>query len=273
MFRGELLKLTTTAATKVALAVGVLGLVATQLVLVVLLPALASGTIGPGADALGDDLPASGVATASAQLASLSPLGASGGGGSLSIAALAVLVLGVLAGTTDYRFGGIVPTALAEPRRGRILAAKVVATAVTGLVLGAAYAVVSLVALLVSLPATGTALEVGIPDIAAVMARGTGVVALLALLGLGIGVLARSQLAGVLIMLGAVVLELMTQGVAVLATGAWPLWGQALPLTLSQAAIGSTPAEIPSVVALAGLAGWVALILAAAAVAIRRRDL
>ncbi|KAA9156846.1 hypothetical protein F6B41_03865 [Microbacterium lushaniae] len=186
---------------------------------------------------------------------------------------LAVLVLGVLAGTTDYRFGGIVPTALAEPRRGRILAAKVVATGVTGLVLGAAYALVSLVALLVSLPATGSALAVGIVDIAAVMARGTVVVALLALLGLGVGVLARSQLAGVLIMLGAAVLELMTQGVAVLISGAQPLWAQVLPLTLSQAAIGSAPAAIPSAAALAALAGWVAIILAAAAAVIRRRDL
>lgn len=273
MFRGELLKLTTTAATKVALAVGIVGLIGTQLVIVVLLPALASGAIGPGADALGGDLPTFDLGTAAAQLAALSPLGASEGGGSLGLASLAVLVLGVLAGTTDYRFGGIVPAALAEPRRGRILAAKVLATGLTGLVLGAAYAIVSLIALLISTTATGAALSVGVLDIAAVMAQGAVVVALLALIGLGIGVLARNQLAGVLTMLGVVVLELMVQGIAAVVSGAQPVWAQLLPLTLSQAAIGATPAAVPPLAALAGLIGWVAALLAAASVAIRRRDL
>src|SRR3546814_20171047 len=99
----------------------------------------------------------------------------------LGLASLAVLVLGVLAGTTDYRFGGIVPTALAEPRRGRILAAKALATAVTGLVLGVVYAFVSLGALLVSPTAPGPTLSLGVLDIAAVLAPGAVVVPLLAL--------------------------------------------------------------------------------------------
>src|SRR3546814_5519165 len=111
----------------------------------------------------------------------------------LGLASLSVRVRGVLAGTTDYRFGGIVPTALAEPRRGRILAAKALATAVTGLVLGVVYAFVSLVALLVSLTATGATLSIGVLDIAAVMAQGAVVVALLALIGLGLGLLARNR--------------------------------------------------------------------------------
>src|SRR3546814_7814473 len=191
----------------------------------------------------------------------------------LGLASLAVLVLGVLAGTTDYRFGGIVPTALAEPRRGRILAAKALATAVTGLVLGVVYAFVSLGALLVSLTATGATLSIGVLDIAAVMAQGAVVVALLALIGLGIGLLARNQLAGVLTMLGVVVLELIVQAIASLVSGTQPVWAQLLPLTLSQAAIGATPASLPPLAALAGLSVWAALLLAATIVAIRRRDL
>jgi hypothetical protein len=273
MFRGELLKLSTTAATKVALAVGIVGLIGTQLVLVIFLPALASGAIGPGPDAFEGDIPAFDLATASAQLAALSPLGASEGGGSLGLASLAVLVLGVLAGTTDYRFGGIVPTALAEPRRSRILAAKALAMGVTGLVLGVVYALVSLVALLISVAATGATLSVGALDIAAVMGQGVVVVALLALVGLGIGVLARNQLAGVLTMLGVVVAELIVQALAALVSGAQPVWAQLLPLALSQAAIGATPAALPPLAALAGLVGWTVLILGAATFAIRRRDL
>ena len=55
MFRAELLGLTTTTATKVSALVAVIGLILTQLMFVTVLPALARGDIGPGAEALGAD--------------------------------------------------------------------------------------------------------------------------------------------------------------------------------------------------------------------------
>lgn len=273
MLRAELLKLSTTRATAIALAVGILGLIATQLVLVTLLPAIASGAIGPGADAVGDDLPDVDMTSPAGQLAALSPLGASTGSGSIGLALLAVLILGVLAGTTDFRHGGIVPTALARPRRGGILAAKSAAVGLTGIAVGIAYAVVSIGALVVSLAVQGTPLVLGAGEILMVLLRGAVVVALLALLGLGVGLLARSQLAGVLIALGALVLELMVQGFVQLATGGLPTWAQLLPLSLSQLAIGSVPATIPPLLALLVLAVWAAIVLGASWLVIRRRDL
>jgi ABC-2 type transport system permease protein len=274
MFRAELLKLTTTAAAKVAVGVGVIGLLLTQLTLVTLLPALASGAIGPGPEALGGDVPAFTLESASAQLAALNPLGSTSGGGSIGIAVIAILILGVLAGTMDYRFGGIVPTALAEPRRGRILLAKVGSTAVVGLIVGAVFAVVSVVALLVSLPIAGVEIAASPAEIAGVLARGVITVALLTLLGLAVGLLARSQLVGVIVIISVLLLEPIAQGVVQLVTGTLPIWAQLMPVSLGQATIspGSDGALAPLVAGLA-LAALTGAVLLAAGAALRSRDI
>ncbi|AWB85402.1 hypothetical protein [Mycetocola zhujimingii] len=274
MIRAELLKVTTTRATKAAIGVGIAGLIATQVTLVTVLPALASGAIGPGREALGDDLPAFELTSAAAQLAAVSPLGSSTGAGSIGIAVLAVLMLGVLAGTTDYRFGGIVPTALAEPRRGRILAAKVGAMAIVGAVVGVAYAVVSVATLLISLTLAQTDLAVSIPDLLGVLGRGALVVPLLGLLGLAIGILARNQLGGVLITLGVLLFELIAQATIQLVTGSLPVWAQLMPLSLGQAAVSPGVAgSIPPLIAVAALAALIAVVTAAAGAAMRSRDI
>jgi ABC-2 type transport system permease protein len=274
MIRAELLKLSTAIAAKVAVIVGVFGLIATQVTLVTVLPALASGAIGRGAEELGGDLPAFDLANGPAQLAAVSPLGSPTGTGSIGLAVLAVLVLGVLAGTTDYRFGGIVPTALAQPKWGVILAAKVGAMAITGLLVGIIYAAVSAATLTVSLPVAGVELAVSPGDLVGVLARGAVVVMLLALLGLAIGVLARSQLVGVLAMLGVVLLEIIVGAVAQLVTGGVPVWARIMPLSLGQAAVSPGLAvDLPPLVALAALAALVAVVLAGAGVAMRSRDI
>jgi ABC-2 type transport system permease protein len=273
MIRAELLKLTTTTAAKATVIVGVVGLIATQVTLVTVLPALASGAIGPGREALGNDLPAFDLGIGATQLAAVSPLGSSTGAGSIGIAVLAVQVLGVLAGATDYRFGGIVLTALAQPRRGAVLAAKATAMALTGLGIGILYAAVSLATLMVSLPIAGERLAVSVPDLLDVLARGALVVALLALLGLGIGILARSQLVGVLIMFGVLLLELILQATVQLVTGALPVWAQLMPLALGQAAVSPGGGAIAPWAAVLGLAGLVAATVAAAGLMMRTRDI
>jgi ABC-2 type transport system permease protein len=274
MIRAELLKLTSTTAAKVAATVGIVGLIATQVTLVTLLPALASGTVGPGADALGGDLPEVDLVTRAAQLAAVSPLGSTTGAGSIGIAVLAVLLLGVLGGTTDYRFGGIVPTALARPRRGAILVSKAAAMALVGLLVGIGYALVSLATLLISLPLAGADLVVGVPELLGVLLRGTLVVALLAVLGLAVGILTRNQLAGVLTMFGVLLFELIFQGLVQLVTGSLPIWAQILPLALGQSAVSSgTAGTIPPMAALALLSTLVAGTVLAAGAAMRARDI
>ncbi|MFC3689978.1 hypothetical protein [Aquipuribacter hungaricus] len=272
MVRAELLGLLTTTATRVAAVTALVGLLLTQLVLVTVLPALASGDIGPGAAALGDDLPPTDLATAAVQADALSPLGASAGGGSLGVAVVALALLGVLAGTSDSRYGGIVGAVLASPRRERLMAARAAAVGLTGLVLGAALVLVSSTTLAVTLGATGTAPALAPAVAAGVVGRGAVAVACLVLLGLAAGVLARDQLAGVLGVLAVLVGEPVLAATVQLVTGTVPVWAQLLPVALTHAAVGATPSALPPGAALAALAGLTALALAAATVALRRRD-
>lgn len=273
MYRAELLGIRTVRATTVAALVAVLGLIVTQLTFVTLLPALARGDVGPGAAALGDDLPSFSLTTAAEQLGALSPLGASTGGGSLGVVVIAVALLGVLAGTSDFRFGGIVGAALASPRRERILVAKAAATATVAAVIGLALVVVSLVTLAVTLSASGIPIVIDVAAAAGVLARGVLVVVLLALLGLAIGVIARNQLAGVLVMLTILIVEPVIQATAGLIAGTAPAWSQFLPVALAQAAVGVGPAVLSPAIALVALAVLIGIVLVTAAVALRRRDI
>jgi len=273
MLRAELLGLVTTTATKVAAAVAVLGLVLTQLVLVTLLPALARGDVGPGAEALGDDLPQVDLGSAAAQVDALSPLGATLGGGSIGLALLAIVLLGVLAGTSDDRHGGIVGAVLASPRRGRLVAGKAAAVGLVGAAVGVVLALVSLVTLVGSLAVSGIPVVTPAGSIAATSVRGVLAVACLAVLGLAVGILCRSQLAGVLVMIGVLVAEPVVAAVAqLLVGGAAATWTQFLPVALAQSVIHGGTADVPGAVAVAALVGLTAAAVAAAGVALSRRD-
>lgn len=273
MLRAELLSLVTTTATKVTVAVAVIGLVVTQLMFVTLLPALARGDIGPGAAALGEDLPVIDLASASAQLDTLNPLGASMGGGSIGIALIAIALLGVLAGTSDDRYGGIVGAVLASPRRGRIVLAKAGAVGLAGIVLGATMAVVSLLTLLGTLALTGMPLAASAGDIAAASGRGVLAVACLAVLGLAVGILLRTQLVGVVTMIAVLIAEPMIAGITQLLSGGGAAgWTGFLPVALVQNVIRGGSPELGLAVVAAGLAALTAAALAAATFALSRRD-
>jgi ABC-2 type transport system permease protein len=272
MYRAELIGIRSVLATRVAAIIAIVGLVVTQLAVVTLLPALARGDIGPGAEELGGDLPSFDLGSSADQLGALSPLGSTSGTGSLGAVVIAVVLLGVLAGTSDFRFGGIVGAALASPRRGRILAAKAGAVATVGAVLGIVLVVVSTLTLIVGLAARGLPLAIDPVGAIGVVGRGVLVVLLLALLGLAIGVVARNQLAGVLVALAVLVLEPIVQGTAALVSGTAPVWTQFLPVALAQAAIGAGPAPVSPAVASIGLVVLTVIALGAAAVDLRRRD-
>jgi ABC-2 type transport system permease protein len=272
MLRSELLKITTTTAPKIALGVGAGGLILTQLISVSVLPALASGRMGAVPADLRDALPSLDLVSTAGQLTALSPLGASGGSGSLGIAVIAIVLLGVLAGTSDYRFGGIVGTFLAQPNRVRILMAKAGAAGVAGLVTGALFAAVSVLTLLATLWLLGIPIAVEPLVIGAVLSRSMLAIACLTVIGLAVGILARSQLAAVLVMLGLLLLELVVQSIAQLIVGSMPVWAELLPLALTNAVIGTGESALPLAGAAAALLGLTAVALALAATALRRRD-
>jgi hypothetical protein len=113
-----------------------------------------------------------------------------------SSSALAV-VLGIIAMTGEYRHETVTPTFLATPRRGRVVAAKVVAYAVVGIGFGA---VNILAVLAVALPwLSAKHIDVtltgnGIPRTLLGVLLG---LAIYTVLGVGIGALIRNQVAAI----------------------------------------------------------------------------
>ncbi|MBD7998063.1 MULTISPECIES: hypothetical protein [Oerskovia] len=296
MFRAELLKLRTTRTPWVLGIVALAGMILVQ-ALTIALPRVLSSLEGLGGGAtVGLQASPEMTADLAPDLTGLTDLGAApvqramldllgngpAGSGSAGVSVICMLLLGVLAVTTDFRTGGIVPTALVVPSRLRVLAGKAGATAVVALVIGAALAVLTALGLLAAVASTpGAQLMVDAGDVLGVWGRGLLVLVLFAWLGLGIGTLIRGQVAAILVVVGLVVVEPLVQAAVVLLSGGTSSAAAWLPLGLGS--LASTGQSATSVlgglapmgvgVAVLGLVAWVAVALGSGAVTFRRRDL
>ena len=145
-------------------------------------------------------------------------------------------VLGVLVVTTEYRHKVLTATLLIEPRRARVLAAKVLAAAVWGVLLciGSLALVAAMgIPLLVT---QGGSLPHLLDQVAPVVPGLVGAYALLAVYGLGIGVLVRNQIAGVILALG---ITLILEPIVVALFGSLVHWDiNWLPSRATQALAG-----------------------------------
>lgn len=296
MYRAEMLKLRTTRATWVVAAVAVAGMLVVQ-AFTLLLPTILRGTeaLGGGStvgfqaspEMLEDLAPDLGALTDVAQPAfqrgMLDLLGNGlNGSGSVGVATLCMLLLGVLAVTTDFRTGGIVPTALVQPSRLRILAAKAGATATVALAVGVVLAVVGALGLTVAIVTTpGATLALGPGEVLGVWARGLAVLVLLTWFGLGIGTLVRGQVAAVVTVAALALAEPIVRGAVTLLSGGESAAAEWLPLGLgalastgqSGAALLGGAAPLGTLAALAGLVAWVTVLLGSGALTLQRRDL
>ncbi|MEV7962307.1 hypothetical protein [Oerskovia paurometabola] len=296
MFRAELLKLRTTRTPWVLGIVALAGMILVQ-ALTIALPRVLSSLEGLGGGAtVGLQASPEMTADLAPDLTGLTDLGAApvqramldllgngpAGSGSAGVSVICMLLLGVLAVTTDFRTGGIVPTALVVPSRLRVLAGKAGATAVVAVVIGAALAVLTALGLLAAVASTpGAQLMVDAGDVLGVWGRGLLVLVLFAWLGLGIGTLIRGQVAAILVVVGLVVVEPLVQAAVVLLSGGTSSAAAWLPLGLGS--LASTGQSATSVlgglapmgvgVAVLGLVAWVAVALGSGAVTFRRRDL
>ena len=174
LVHSELLKLRTTRTARVLLTLAAAGTAA--LVAIVLLLA---GR--PGQPALGPD------ALRLLVLVPAQPL------------TLAALVLGVLGMAGELRHGTATSTFLVTPKRGRVVAAKLAAAAVTGLAMAAASSAAVLAVGLPWLRAKGIEVAIADPRVAARVAGLAVAVALYAVLGTGLGALLRNQVAAVVV--------------------------------------------------------------------------
>jgi ABC-2 type transport system permease protein len=109
------------------------------------------------------------------------------------LAGLLAAFLGSVAMSGEYRHGTIVPTLLATPRRGRVVAAAALASLLTGAAIGLAATLTAVLGTTAVLALTGTDPSVAAAGVAAAVAGGTAWAALAALLGFGVGAVARNQ--------------------------------------------------------------------------------
>jgi ABC-2 type transport system permease protein len=100
---------------------------------------------------------------------------------------------GLLLVTSEFRYGTIRPTLLFEPRRGVVLAGKIVAAALTGVVFGAVCAALSFATGMAILSARGAELTLTAAHALALALGPVAAAAASAVLGVAIGALIRNQ--------------------------------------------------------------------------------
>lgn len=141
---------------------------------------------------------------------------------SASGANIVVLILGILALTQEYRFGTATPSFLVTPKRGRVLAAKLLAIALVGLLFAA---ICSLVA--VGLGAVLIPLRDGVTSwdgqVLEVLAGVVLVTVLYGPIGIAVGALVRNQIAAVV---GALAWMLIVEQLVI---ALWPEVGKWTP--------------------------------------------
>jgi ABC-type transport system involved in multi-copper enzyme maturation permease subunit len=114
-----------------------------------------------------------------------------------SIGALFASLLGAMSITGEIRHGTIRPTFLATPRRTRVIAAKVGASALTGIAIGLLAEALTAGVEAAGLGARGIHVEIDTGEYAQLLAGGAVAAALFAAIGVGVGALVRNQVAAV----------------------------------------------------------------------------
>ncbi|MFD6134342.1 ABC transporter permease [Isoptericola sp. NPDC060257] len=190
-------------------------------------------------------------------------------------AQLTVAVLAVLTITGEHSTGMIRATFAAVPCRLPVLWAKLAVVAATTVLLAVVGLAAAWLATASSLSADGLSLDFSDGEHLRALGGAVAYLVAVAALSLGIGALWRSTAAGIATTLALLmVLPLLFQGLAGSAAWAQDVYAY-LPTVAGErlVATGPTPDGLLSPgIGFAVLAGYAALVLAAAAVAVRRRD-
>jgi ABC-2 type transport system permease protein len=182
-------------------------------------------------------------------------------GGVLSVP---LLLFGIVGATGEYRHRTIAPAVLIAPGRARLTVARLIAYMLTGLVFGAAMVIVAFV---VGLPLAGGGESLATSDLVAVAGGGLIVAVLTVALGVGVGVLVRNQVAGVV---GSLIWLFILSPVLGLIDENLPDY-TTLPAA-GQVGGSSDSADISFATGVAVLVAWAAVFFAVALLVERRRD-
>ena len=180
-------------------------------------------------------------------------------GGVLSVP---LLIFGIVGATGEYRHRTIAPAVLIAPGRVRLTIARLAAYVLTALAVGAAMVVV---ALAVGLPLANQGEDMRGGDIVAIAGGGLVVTTLATTLGVGVGVLVRNQVAGVV---GTLIWLFILAPVLGLIDEQLPNY-----TTLPAAGVaGGSDGDISFATAVLVLVAWAAAFVAVGLLVDRRRD-
>lgn len=183
------------------------------------------------------------------------------------VSCMAMIVLGVIAAGGEYRHKTIIPAMLTTPRRGALVAAKTIATAMAGVVLAGLTFGVSLATAAGELYAHGVH---HLPSGTTTMFAGSAAAAVLfGLIGVALGYITRSTVAAVVGAVGWLLLGERVLGIAAPQLGKWLIYGTSRVLTDPP---GADHGLLTPGTAAAVLGGYAVALLATAAWLVRHRD-
>jgi ABC-2 type transport system permease protein len=164
-----------------------------------------------------------------------------------TVGALFAALLGAMSITGEIRHGTIRPTFLAVPRRERVVAAKLVAGAVTGVSVGLLAEGLAAGIEAVGLSARGIQIHLGAGDYLELLLGGAGSAGLFAMLGVGVGAVVRQQVGAVV---GLCVWLLLIETTLI---GNVPSAGKFAPGAAAGALAGAIQTQVPSKLVAPGL--------------------
>jgi ABC-type transport system involved in multi-copper enzyme maturation permease subunit len=188
-----------------------------------------------------------------------------------SIAALFASLLGAMSITGEIRHGTIRPTFLATPRRGRVIAAKLIAGALTGVAVGLLAEGMTAAIGAAGLAVRGIHIQLTAGDYLQLLAGGAAAGALFAAIGVGLGAIVRQQVGAVV---GLCVWLLLIETTLI---GNIPSGGKYAPGAAAGAIAGAIQTQTPAnlvapVLGLLLLAAYAAIAAGAGVLLTNRRD-
>jgi ABC-2 type transport system permease protein len=116
-----------------------------------------------------------------------------------NLGAIVALIIGILVIGGEFRHNSATSTFLVSPKRGRVVAAKLITSAMVGLVLGLISSGVTLAIALPWLSAKHIPIDIFSHNVGLVLVGGVAVMTIYPVVGLGVGALIRNQTAAIVI--------------------------------------------------------------------------